>query len=186
MQLLKGSSVPDEGHLRAHNTNGVGSGIPISQERGHGGGCPLATAAPFIATPIAALGLPVLRTTASAHDARLISGDTMGAALASAVTTSFETPKTTSGLATATTAAIPTIPTAAMAVVGSEDLAPAPGTFEGEHLAQAPLTSERVHHAGHAGHRRDGKMSVANHERGKSKGAASFPLLSSFSVSATL
>ena len=40
-QLLpKGSSVPDEGHIGVHRTDGVGSGLPTSQERGCGGGCP--------------------------------------------------------------------------------------------------------------------------------------------------
>ena len=39
-QLPNESSVPDEGHLGAHNTHGVGSGLPTSQGRGHGGGRP--------------------------------------------------------------------------------------------------------------------------------------------------
>ena len=39
-QLPKGNSVPDEGHLEAHNTDGVGSGLPTSQERRHGSGRP--------------------------------------------------------------------------------------------------------------------------------------------------
>ena len=37
-QLPNGSRVPDEGHLGAHNTDGVGTGLPTAQERGHGGG----------------------------------------------------------------------------------------------------------------------------------------------------
>ena len=35
-----GSSVLDEGHLGIYNTYGVGSGLPTSQARGHGGGHP--------------------------------------------------------------------------------------------------------------------------------------------------
>ena len=39
-QLINRSSVSDEGHPEAHNTCGVGSALPTSQERGHGGGRP--------------------------------------------------------------------------------------------------------------------------------------------------
>ena len=39
-KLPNGSSVPDEGHLGAHNTDGVDSGLPTYQERYHGGGHP--------------------------------------------------------------------------------------------------------------------------------------------------
>ena len=35
-----GASIPDEDHLGAHNTDVVGSGLPTSQERAHGGGRP--------------------------------------------------------------------------------------------------------------------------------------------------
>ena len=39
-QLPNGSSVPNKGHLRAHNTAGVGSDLSTSQERRHGSGHP--------------------------------------------------------------------------------------------------------------------------------------------------
>ena len=39
-QLSNGSSIPDESHPGAHNTDGMGSGLPTSQERGHGGDRP--------------------------------------------------------------------------------------------------------------------------------------------------
>ena len=75
---------------------------------------PLTTVArPFIATYTEAPGPPALQTTASAHCARLISGDTMGA------TTSFTVPTITSGLVTATTTATPAMPTTAMEAAGS-------------------------------------------------------------------
>ena len=38
--MPNGSSVPDEGHLGTRNTDGVGSGLPTSQDRRHGGGRP--------------------------------------------------------------------------------------------------------------------------------------------------
>ena len=37
-QLPNISSISDESHLGAYNTDEVGSGLPTSQERGHGGG----------------------------------------------------------------------------------------------------------------------------------------------------
>ena len=118
---------------------------------------PLATAArSFIVTSTAALGVPALRTTASAHGVRLISGGTMGAALTSTATTSFAASAITPGLATATTTATPAMPTPALAAAESEHLVPSPGTSEREDLAPAPQTSERAHHAGHAEHRREG------------------------------
>ena len=36
-QVPNGSSVSDEGHFGAQNTDGVGSGLPMFQEGGHGG-----------------------------------------------------------------------------------------------------------------------------------------------------
>ena len=120
---------------------------------------PFSTAArPFIATSTVASGLPALRTTASAHNARLISGGTMGEASTSTVTTSFTTPTITLGLANAITTARPAILTTVMAVAGSKQLAPAPETSEREHLAPTPQASELVHHAGRTEHHRDGSQ----------------------------
>ena len=92
---------------------------------------PLATAArPLFATSTMMSGVPVLRTTASAYGARLLSVGTIGAALTSTATTYFAAPTVTPGLPTATTTATPAIPIATMATVGSEHLIPAPGTSE--------------------------------------------------------
>ena len=122
-QLPNRSSVSDEGHLGAHNTDGVGSDLPTSQERSYGGGRP---SRPFIATPTLAPGLSVRRITASAHGARLISGGTMGAASTSIVTTSFAAAKNALGLATTTTTATPVMPTATMAAMAKAFPAPTP------------------------------------------------------------
>ena len=100
---------------------------------------PLATVErPFIATSTAAPGLPALQATSSAHGARLINGDTMGAAFTSTGTTSFAAPTITPGLVNATTTAAPAMPTAAMAAAGSEHLPPAPGASEKAHRRLLP------------------------------------------------
>ena len=88
---------------------------------------PLAKAArPFIAASSAAPGLPALQTAASAHDARLINGGTMGATSTSTCTKYFAVPTVTPGLVNATTTATSTIPTSVMATAGNEHLPPAP------------------------------------------------------------
>ena len=116
---------------------------------------PLATPAQlFIVTSTAASGLPALRSTASAHGARLINGGTMGVASTPTVTTSFAAPTITPGLATAT--ATPTVPATAIAAAGGEHVVPVPLTSKREQLVTAPRTSDRAHHTGRAEHRRDG------------------------------
>ena len=97
----------------------------------------------FIVAFTVAPSTPALRTTASAHGARLTSGGTMGAASTSTVTTPFAAPTIMQGLPSATTTATPAMPTTAMVAVGSEYLSPAPGTSEREHLARVPRASER-------------------------------------------
>ncbi|CAN0436329.1 unnamed protein product [Ascophyllum nodosum] len=130
-QLLNVSSVPDEGHF---GTDGSALASRLLRSGTMGAMAPLATAArPLIALSAVASGLPALRTTASAHGARLISGGTIGAASTSTVTTSFLAPTITIGLLSATTTATPAMPTTAMAA-GSEHLAPASVTSEREHM----------------------------------------------------
>ena len=107
---------------------------------------PLTTEAQrFIATCTGVPGLQVLWSTASAHGARLISGGTTRAVSTFTTTTSLAAPMTT-GLPTTTTSTTPAMPATAMAAAGAEHLAPAPGT------------SKRAHHAGRAEHHRNGSQ----------------------------
>ena len=106
---------------------------------------PLATVVrPFIATSTVAPGLPSLRSTTSAHGARLISGGAMGAASVLTATKSFAAPTTTPGLPTATATATPAMSATAMPAVRDK------------HLAPAPETPEPAHHARRVEHRLDG------------------------------
>ena len=76
---------------------------------------PLATAArPLIAKYTAASCLPALQTTASAHNARLINGGTIGAASTFTGTVSFAAATITPELVNATTTATPAMPTPVM------------------------------------------------------------------------
>ena len=77
---------------------------------------PLATVAlPFIVATTMVPGLPALRSKASVHGTRMISGGTFGAALALTAVTSFVASTTMLGLPTATTTAKPAMPTTAVA-----------------------------------------------------------------------
>ena len=95
-------------------------------------------ARPYIATSIAAPGLPVLQTTASAHGAHLISGGTMGVASTSTGTTSFAAPTITPELVNTTTTATLAMQATAMAAAGSKHLPPAPGASEQAHRRLLP------------------------------------------------
>ena len=101
---------------------------------------PTRVARRFIVTTTVSPGYLALRSTASAHGTRLISGDTMGAA------TSFTSSTTMTELITAKATSTTVMPAAAMAAVDSK------------HLAPAPRTSEQVHHVGCAKHHRDGSQ----------------------------
>ena len=127
-QLPNGSSVPDEGHLGAHNTpTGSALASRLLRSGAMEAVAPLATAArPLIATSTAVPGFPALQTTALAHDARLINGGTMGTA------------STSTGLVNATTTATQAMPTPVMAVAGSEHLPPAPGASKQAHRLLLP------------------------------------------------
>ena len=109
---------------------------------------PLATAArPFIVPSTAAPGLSALKTTASAHSARLINAGAMGVASTSTGTTSFAAPTITPGLVSANTTAAPAMPTPVMAAAGSEHLPPAPGASERAHRRLLPrLLQDHVDH----------------------------------------
>ena len=98
---------------------------------------------PFIVTTTVAQGLPALRAIASAHGVSLVRGGAMGAASAFIATTYFVAPTTMVGLPTAIATAAQVMPETAMMAAG------------GDYSAPAPETSERVHHAGRAEHRRD-------------------------------
>ena len=92
---------------------------------------PLATATrPLIAKKTAASCLPAPQTTASAHNARLINGGTMGAASTSTGTMSFAAATITPELVNATTTTTPAMPTPVMAAAESEHLPLAPGVSE--------------------------------------------------------
>ena len=100
----------------------------------------------FIAAPTAVRGLPALRSTAPAHGARLISGGVMGVVSALTVTTPFAASTPMAGLQTTVATTATAMRTSIMAVARSKHREPAPGT------------SEPAHHAGRAGHRRDGSQ----------------------------
>ena len=126
-QLPNGSSIPDDGNLGAHNTDGVSSGLPTSQERGHGGDHPSCNNSTAVYRNFYGRARSPGATYYSFSWRLFDQWCTMGATSTSIGTTSYAAPTITPGLTTATTTATPAMPTTAMVAAGSENLPRAPG-----------------------------------------------------------
>ena len=129
-KLPNRTSIPDDGHLGTHNPDGVSSGLPTSQERGHGGDHPSCNNGTAVYRSFYGRVRSPGATYYSFSWRLFDQWWHHGGDLYFIGTTSYAAPTITPGLTTATTTATPAMPIATMVAAGNENLSRAAGASE--------------------------------------------------------